>query len=69
MRRPATSGGTVTTGVGPGRRVGGRGFGGLPRRLDRGVADDRLVDLEAAIDHVEQDGLARDEVERVGQEA
>ena len=42
------------------RRVVGRGrLRDLPGVLDRGVADDRLVDLEAAVDDVEQDGLAR----------
>ena len=51
-----------------GRSADRRRLGGLPGVLDRGVADDRLVDLEPAVDDVEQDGLAGREVERVGQE-
>ena len=66
---PATSGGTLTTGVGPGRRAGRA----PPRPTSqaswtRGVADDRLVDLEPAVDDVEQDRLAGHEVDGVGQE-
>ena len=52
----------------PGRSPGRGRLGELPGVLDRGVADDRLVDLEAAVDDVEQDRLAGDQVERVGQE-
>ena len=46
----------------------GRGLGRLPGVLDRRVADDRLVGLEATVDDVEQDRLAGHEVERGGQE-
>ena len=43
---------------GPGGTSGGAASASLPRVLDGGVAEDRLVDLEAAVDDVEQDGLA-----------
>ena len=59
---------TLTTGVGPGRGAVRRRLGGLPGVLDRAVADDDLVDLEPAVDDVEQHGLARDEVEDRRQE-
>ena len=36
-----------------------RRLGGLPRVLGRLVADDRLVDVEPAVDDVEEDSLAR----------
>ena len=48
---------------GPGGGSACGGLGGLPRDLVREVADDRLVDHEAAVDHVEHDGLARHEVD------
>ena len=68
MRRPETSGGTLTTGVGPGGAPADRGLGAFPRVLDRLGADDRLVDIEAAVDDVQQHGLAGHEVEGRGQE-
>ena len=68
MRRPATSGGTRTTGVGPGGAAGGRGLGCLPCILDGRIPEDRLVDLQAAIDDVQEHGLAGRKVHRVGEE-
>ena len=68
MRSPATSGGTRHHGRRAGRAADRGGLRHLPGVLDGAVADDRLVDLEAAVDDVEQDRLARDEVERVRQE-
>ena len=59
IRIPATSGGTLTTGVGPGGAPAVGSLGDLPGVLDRRVADDRLVDLETAVDDVEQDRFAR----------
>ena len=41
-----------------GRVPGRRRLGDLPGVLDGRVADDRLVDLQTAVDDVEQDGLA-----------
>ena len=67
-RRPASPGGTLTTGVGPGGASSDPGLRGRPGGLRRRVADDRLVGVEAAVDDVEQDRLARDEVEHVRQE-
>ena len=54
MRMPATSGGTLTSGRRTGRGADGRRLGDLPRVLDGGVADDGLVDLQAAVDDVEE---------------
>ena len=48
--------------------AGRRGLGGLPGVLHAGIADDRLVDVETAVDDVEEDRLAGDQVERVRQE-
>ena len=62
-RSPETSGGTLTAGVGPGGAADGGRLGVLPGVLDGCVADDRLVDLEPAVDDVEEHGLARDQVE------
>ena len=67
-RMPDTSGGTLTTGVGPGGGIDRRELRGLPGVLDGLVADDQLVDLEPAVDDVEEDGLAGDDVDRIGQE-
>ena len=53
----------ATNGVGPGGCSATRGLGVLPRGLRRAVADDRLVGVETAVDHVEQHGLPRDEVD------
>ena len=68
MRSPRDVGRHAHDGRRAGRRADGRRLGDLPGVLDRRVADDRLVDLEAAVDDVQQDGLAGHEVERVGQE-
>ena len=68
IRTPATPGGTRDHGRRPRGRSRRRRLGHLPGVLDRRVADDRLVDLEAAVDDVEEDRLARDEVDRIGQE-
>ena len=67
-RRPASSGGTLTSGRRAGRMTDRRSLRCLPRILDRGVPDHDLMDLEAAIDEVEQDGFARYQVDRIGQE-
>ena len=62
IRRPARSGGTETCGVGPGGAPRSR-----PRRPPRRPApagsDDRLMDDEPAVDDVQQDGLARHEID------
>ena len=64
IRSPPTDGSTLTRGVGPGAGpTDGRGLGRLPGVLDRVVADDRLVDVEPAVDDVEQHGLAGDDVD------
>ena len=62
MRSPATSGGTLTGGVGP---------GGAPTVAASATSQAswtaasryRLVDLEAAVDDVQEDGLAGHEIE------
>src|SRR3954451_16183456 len=46
--------------------IGDGGLGRFPRDLRLPVADDRLVDLEATVDDVEQDRLARNKVDRLG---
>ena len=66
IRTPATSGGTLTTGVGPGGAPTVAASATSQASWTRGVADDGLVDLETAVDDVEQHGLAGHEVEGVG---
>ena len=68
IRRPATSGGTLTTGVGPGGAPTVAASATSQASWTRGVADDRLVDLETAVDDVQQHGLAGRQVEGVGEE-
>src|SRR6185369_17636 len=46
----------------------GRGFRDLPRVLGGGIADDRLMNLEATVDDVEEDGLAGRQVKGSRQE-
>ena len=46
-----------------GWRIGGRGLGDLPCVLHRRVADDRLVDVQATVDHVQVHRLAGHDVE------
>ena len=46
-----------------GWRIGGRGLGDLPCVLHRRVADDRLVDIKATVDHMQVHGLAGHDIE------
>src|SRR5947209_1025009 len=45
------------------RSAGGRSFSRLPRSLDRLAPDDRLVNVDAAVHHMEEHGFAGHEVD------
>ena len=68
IRRPADVGRHAHDRGRAGRGADGGRLGDFPGVLDASVADDRLVDLETAVDDMQQHGLAGRQVEGVGEE-